>query len=117
MFAEVKRHKPSVIFIPNIEDWEDIITGTAFTTFQAMLKSIPPTDPVLLLATSEVEPKELPEWIGKGLFGLSSKNQTEVERPTKVRNIPLQRPFDNACVLTWCSRNPVPSISRQSYPI
>lgn len=86
MFAEVKRHKPSVIFIPNIEDWDGIVTDAALTTFMAMLKSIPPTDPVLLLATSEIEPKDLPDWISKGLFGLSSKNQMELERPSKVRN-------------------------------
>lgn len=84
MFAEVKRHKPSVIFIPNIEDWDGTITEAAFTTFLAMLKSIPPTEAVLLLATSECEFKELPDFISKNLFVLSKKNVTVIERPSKV---------------------------------
>ena len=42
LFTEVRRHKPSVIYIPNIDVWYETLSGTvALVTFTTMLKSIP----------------------------------------------------------------------------
>ncbi|OLN93997.1 Tat-binding protein-like protein 7 [Colletotrichum chlorophyti] len=83
LFTEVKRHKPSVIYIPSIESWYATMRDTLpFITFKAMLKSIPPTDPILVLATAEYEAGEnlAPELV-RDLFGFSRKNRLQIERP------------------------------------
>ncbi|EEY22766.1 ATPase family AAA domain-containing protein 2B [Verticillium alfalfae VaMs.102] len=82
LFTEVKRHKPSVIYIPNIDVWFMGISDVALVTFKAMLKSIPPTDPVLVLATAEHEEGEpTPPELLKDIFGFSRKNRLEIARP------------------------------------
>jgi len=83
-FVEVKRHKPAVIFIPNVEAWHAMIPSQAYVAFITMLRSIPPTDPVLLLATAESHASEVPDDILKELFGYSKKNRAEIKRPNKV---------------------------------
>ncbi|KAK4040910.1 hypothetical protein C8A01DRAFT_15266 [Parachaetomium inaequale] len=82
-FTEVKRHKPSVIFIPGVDIWWNSVTDAAITTFTTLLRSIPPSDPVLLLATSECTPEQLAPEILKELFGFSKKNRAVVERPER----------------------------------
>jgi SpoVK/Ycf46/Vps4 family AAA+-type ATPase len=89
-FIEVKRHKPSVIFIPGVDIWWNSITDAAITTFTTLLRSIPPSDPVLLLATSECTPEQLAPEILKELFGFSKKNRAVVERPERVCYILLR---------------------------
>ncbi|TDZ68308.1 Tat-binding-like protein 7 [Colletotrichum trifolii] len=86
LFTEVKRHKPSVIYIPNIESWYDSLRDSLpFTTFKAMLKSIPPTDPILLLATSEYDASEgLSRDLTRELFAFSRKNRLLIERPQQA---------------------------------
>lgn len=87
LFTEVRRHKPSVIYIPNIEAWYETLQSTiAHVTFQTMLRSIPPTDPILLLATAEcADGVPLPD-LCREFFGFSRKNRMEIPRPTAVRN-------------------------------
>ncbi|SPO00510.1 related to 26S proteasome subunit YTA7 [Cephalotrichum gorgonifer] len=81
-FTEIKRHKPSVVYIPNIETWHATLRDTvAMITFQTMLKAISPTDPVLLLATSEHEARDLHPDLLKDLFGYSRKNRKGIDRP------------------------------------
>ncbi|KAH7170314.1 hypothetical protein EDB81DRAFT_775061 [Dactylonectria macrodidyma] len=89
LFTEVRRHKPSVIYIPNIEAWYASLSGSlAFITFQTMLRSIAPTDPVLLLATAESDHKSeiLPE-LFRDLFGFSRKSRMEIPRPEKMNRM------------------------------
>ncbi|AEO69440.1 uncharacterized protein THITE_2119849 [Thermothielavioides terrestris NRRL 8126] len=86
-FTEVKRHKPSVIFIPNVDIWWNSISDTAITTFTTLLRSLPPTDPVLLLATAECTPELLAPEILKELFGFSKKNRAVVERPERENRL------------------------------
>ncbi|KAF4981927.1 hypothetical protein FZEAL_2359 [Fusarium zealandicum] len=82
LFTEVRRHKPSVIYIPNIEAWYAALQGTlALTTFRTMLRSIAPTDPVLLLATAEGTKDDLSSELLRDLFGFSPKNQMKISGP------------------------------------
>jgi ATPase family AAA domain-containing protein 2 len=85
LFTEVRRHRPSVIYIPNIDAWYAALTGTlALVTFQTMLKSIPPTDPVLVLATAECEKADLSGDMIRTFFGFTHKNRMEIPRPERV---------------------------------
>lgn len=86
LFTEVRRHKPSVIYIPNIDIWYDTLANTvALVTFTTMLRSIPPTDPVLLLATSERTKEEFtasPNMIAD-FFGYSRSSRIEITPPDR----------------------------------
>jgi SpoVK/Ycf46/Vps4 family AAA+-type ATPase len=84
LFTEVKRHKPGIIFIPGVDIWWNSISDAAMTTFTTLLRSIPPSDPVLLLATADCMPELLAPEILKELFGFSKKNRAVVERPERV---------------------------------
>lgn len=87
LFTEVRRHKPSVIYIPNIDAWYTMLHDMyplALTTFKTMLRSIPPTDPVLVFATAECDRAQLPEDIQRDLFGLTRKNRMLINRPSEV---------------------------------
>jgi len=61
-----------------------MLPDSAYVTFTAMLKSIPPTDPVLVLGTAECTADDLPHHIIKDFFGFSRKNRVVIERPNKV---------------------------------
>ncbi len=87
LFVEVRRHKPSVIYIPNIDAWWNNISEAALSTFTTMLKNIPPADPVLLLATSDNGPDSLNPEMLRELFGFSKKNRAVVERPSRVSRV------------------------------
>lgn len=87
MFTEVRRHKPSVVFIPQIDQWYATLGDSALTTLTSMLQSLPPTDPVLLLATTDVEVKEMEKALVRGLFSYSRKNRVVIARPASVSAI------------------------------
>ncbi|PHH64657.1 hypothetical protein CDD81_4098 [Ophiocordyceps australis] len=85
LFTEVRRHKPSVIYIPNIDAWYAALDSTvALVTFQSMLKSIAPTEPVLLLATAECDDGQLPSGIVKDFFGFTHRNRLKLDRPAEA---------------------------------
>ncbi|KAJ9225311.1 hypothetical protein DTO169C6_2341 [Paecilomyces variotii] len=75
LFTEVKRHKPSVIYIPNVQTWFDTVGQTVVSTFLGLLRSVPPTDPVLVLGILEEDDREeVDPGFMKSLFGFSKKN-------------------------------------------
>lgn len=81
LFSEVKMHKPSVIYIPNVQEWFEILShSTALATFIGLLRSIKPTDPILLLGIAETD-EELDENMRRDLFGYSQKNRFIVQQP------------------------------------
>lgn len=53
IFREAKRLAPSVVYVPQISSWWDIVPGTVHATFLSILSSLPPDLPLLLLATAE----------------------------------------------------------------
>lgn len=81
LFAEVKRHKPSVIYIPNVQSWYETVGQAVISTFLGLLRSIPPTDPVLLLGVLEEDEGPLDTAMLKSLFGYSHKNLYTLRPP------------------------------------
>lgn len=81
LFTEVKMHKPSVIYIPNVQDWYSTVGPTVVSTFIGLLRSIKPTDPVLLLGLVEGDQDELDESMRRELFGYSKRNQYQLREP------------------------------------
>lgn len=84
MFTEVRRHKPSVVFIPQIDRWYATLGDGALTALTTMLQSLPPTDPILLLATTDLEANELDKALVRDLFSYSRKNRAAIARPSTV---------------------------------
>lgn len=83
LFSEVKRHKPSVIYLPSVETWYHTLSDAAITTFLGLLRSIPPTDPILVLGISETPPKKISHELIRDLFGLSKQNRFTIKRPSR----------------------------------
>ena len=81
LFTEVRRHKPSVIYIPNVDAWYDTIGHTVLSTFLGLLRSLPPTEPVLLLGYMESEIDQHTSAMVHDLFGYSKKNQFGLNPP------------------------------------
>lgn len=85
LFAEVRRHKPSVIYIPNVDAWYRSVGATVISTFLVLLRTLVPTDPVLLLGILEGEEAYVDQHMIKDLFGFSRRNQFLLRRPEEVR--------------------------------
>ncbi|CAK7218418.1 TAT-binding protein-like protein 7, AAA ATPase [Sporothrix eucalyptigena] len=82
LFIEVKRHKPAVLYVPNVDAWYHSLPASAYMTFTTMLKTIPPNDPILLLGTCECERQEIPENVLRDFFSYSSKNRLAITKPS-----------------------------------
>ena len=84
-FEEVKRHKPSVIYIPNVEIWYRTLGESTIRTFTGLLRSLAPTEPVLVLGVLESYHNEDPDPnMMRDLFGYSTKSIYTLERPDSV---------------------------------
>ena len=81
LFTEVKRHKPSVIYVPNVDVWYRTVGNAVISTFLGLLRTLAPTDPILLLGVLECPENEVDPDMIRDLFGFSRKNQYRVERP------------------------------------
>ena len=87
LFNEAKRHKPSVMYIPDVNNWYETVGPAVTKLFTGLLRSLPPNDPVLLLGIMEQEGEEdrANEQMMRDLFGYSTKNAFDLDRPAKVR--------------------------------
>ncbi|KAJ5312883.1 hypothetical protein N7508_003713 [Penicillium antarcticum] len=82
LFTEVKRHKPSVIYIPNIQLWVQTVGPAVISTFVGLLRSVPPSDPVLLLGILDSAEDDVDAALLKNLFGYSKKNFYDLKSPS-----------------------------------
>lgn len=80
LFVEAKRHQPSVIFIPSLAQWAHTISDAARSTTRALLDSIPPSDPVLLLAIVDGPLSSIPADVRKW-FGIGDESRIEIGKP------------------------------------
>lgn len=84
LFTEVRRHKPSVIYIPNVDVWYQTVGDQVISTFTGLLRTLAPTDPILVLGILEGEDLEIDPTMIKKLFGYSHKNLYTVQRPQRA---------------------------------
>ncbi|KAI0717585.1 hypothetical protein C8T65DRAFT_571662 [Cerioporus squamosus] len=80
LFVEAKRHQPSVIYIPSLVGWCAAVSETARTTVRAMLDTLAPTDPVLLLAVVDGAFTQLPRDV-RQWFGPTRENRLALTAP------------------------------------
>jgi len=88
-FNEAARHKPSIIYIPNVNIWYDTVGLSVVRLFTGLLRSISPNDQVLVLGIMEWEDGEdrPPESMLRDLFGFSVKSHFEVNKPFPVCSV------------------------------
>ena len=88
LFTEVRRHKPSVIYIPNADTWYATVGKPVISTFLGLLRTLAPTDPILLLGVVECDEQEIDREmireIIRDLFCISRKNLYDIPRPLMV---------------------------------
>lgn len=71
-FIEARRHQPSIIFIPNIDIWYEIVPVTARATLSSLLRSLKSNEKILLLGISETNSDFLDQDV-KLLFASSNE--------------------------------------------
>jgi SpoVK/Ycf46/Vps4 family AAA+-type ATPase len=85
LFTEVRRHKPSVIYIPAVDVWYQTLPSTAIKTFKLLLRSVGANEPIMLLGVMELfDEKERPDkQMMMDLFSFSQNNEFQLQRPEK----------------------------------
>ncbi|KAL8913993.1 MAG: hypothetical protein Q9171_001244 [Xanthocarpia ochracea] len=84
LFTEVRRRKPSIIYIPNVDVWFETVGEAVISTFTGLLRTLAPTDPVMLLGVLECGTNQVDPRMTQALFGFSRRNQFEVQRPPEA---------------------------------
>ncbi|KAJ6615527.1 hypothetical protein B0H10DRAFT_1801270 [Mycena sp. CBHHK59/15] len=80
LFVEAKRHAPAVVYIPALSGWCAAVSETARVTVRAMLDTLAPADPVLLLAVVDGRFADLPRDV-RAWFGIGTGARVELGAP------------------------------------
>lgn len=94
LFVEAKRHQPSIIYIPSLLGWCSAVSETSRSTVRAMLDTLSPTEPVLLLALIDGEFSHLPHDV-KQWFGHMRENRVAIAAPTERQREEFFTPLIN----------------------
>ncbi|KAF1938654.1 AAA-domain-containing protein [Clathrospora elynae] len=96
LFNEVRRHKPSVIYIPSVDVWYQSLPAQAIKTFKLLLRSLGANEPIMLLGVMELlNDKEEPDReMMMDLFSFSHSNQFQLLRPDQEGRSEF---FNNIC--------------------
>ncbi|KAJ7124553.1 hypothetical protein C8R44DRAFT_620224 [Mycena epipterygia] len=81
LFVEAKRHAPAVVYIPALRGWCAAVSETARATVRAMLDTLAPADPVLLLAVVDGRFTDLPRDV-RAWFGVGVSGRVELDAPS-----------------------------------
>ncbi|NWY65683.1 ATAD2 protein, partial [Erithacus rubecula] len=81
LMREAQRSAPSIIYVPQIPSWWETAGPTLRSVFTTLLQSIPRFAPVLLLATSNEQLRDLPEEV-KAFFNNEYEEVFKIPRPT-----------------------------------
>ncbi|KAH9963265.1 hypothetical protein BC827DRAFT_1194483 [Russula dissimulans] len=84
LFVEAKRHQPSIIYIPSLVGWCSAVSETCRSTVHAMLETLAPTDPILLLAVVDGSYMSLPRDV-RAWFGPTRETRVEVTPPSAAQ--------------------------------
>ncbi|GAA5972277.1 hypothetical protein JCM11641_002388 [Rhodosporidiobolus odoratus] len=80
LFTEAKRHKPSILFIPQLSSWCTSVGETVRATIKGLLDGLDPSDPILLLAIVDGQVSDLPADV-RSWFGFVKGNRVVLGKP------------------------------------
>ena len=80
LFVEAKRHQPSVVYIPSLMHWCATIPEVARSAVRAMLDTLAPTEPILLLAVVDGPFSSLPQDV-RSWFGPTAQHRVNLVLP------------------------------------
>lgn len=83
LFTEVRRHKPSVIYIPAVDVWYQTLPTQAIKTFKLLLRSVGANEPIMVLGIMELlsENEKPDRQMMMDLFSFSQTNRFLLTRP------------------------------------
>lgn len=102
-FIEARRHQPSIIFIPNIDTWFDVMSHSAKATLSGLLRNLRSNEKILLLGIAERLYDELDTEIKMTLGFLGELNSFTLTNPSlearkkffvAVENALLMKPYE-----------------------
>ena len=80
---EARRHQPSILFIPNIDIWFQVVPQSAKATLTSLLRNLKSDEKVLLLGIAESPVDELDPEV-QVLFGLDNHaNNVKLQNPSR----------------------------------
>ncbi|KAH9825030.1 hypothetical protein DFH28DRAFT_1016425 [Melampsora americana] len=80
IFTEAKRHKPSVLYIPALHNWDAPILEGVKATITSLLDELKSSDPILLLGIANCPLSQLPTSV-RSWFGITKTNRIVLEPP------------------------------------
>ena len=95
LFSEVKQHKPSVIYLPNVQDWYATVGQTVTTTFINLLRQLKAADQVLVLGVLESDAQIVDESMKRELFPYTKKNLYQLQQPSNEERFEFFSPLAN----------------------
>lgn len=111
IFNEARRNVPSVIYVPSIEQWWALVGETVRAIFLSQLSQLDPTIPILLLATANVEYKQLPDQI-MSVFSTYRKEVLHLSPPVTAQREAFFRPL----IVSMSVKPPKPVKQRPKTP-
>lgn len=98
VFQEARRNPPSVVYLPGLGQWWDLVPHTVQSVFLMHLQKLDMNSPVLILATSDAELKELPSELCTIFSGYRDElftitNPSDKEREHFFSSLLLEKPL------------------------
>ncbi|KAK6524410.1 hypothetical protein TWF281_011318 [Arthrobotrys megalospora] len=85
IFTELRRHRPSVLYIPDLENWFQAVSNDVLTTFLHLVGSIGSSERILLVGVTSADVKEISATIIRDLFGYSRKGRVAIIKPGDIQ--------------------------------
>ncbi|KAK6511140.1 hypothetical protein TWF481_000062 [Arthrobotrys musiformis] len=78
IFTELRRHKPSVLYIPDLENWFQAVSNDVLMTFLHLVGSIGSSERILIVGVTSAEISDISATIVRDLFGYSRKGRVAI---------------------------------------
>ncbi|XP_023313118.1 ATPase family AAA domain-containing protein 2 isoform X1 [Anoplophora glabripennis] len=101
VFNEARRNVPSIVYIPSIDQWWELVAETVRAILIAQLQQLDPNIPILFLATADRLYKDLPSEL-RDIFSHYRNEVMEVEPP----NCEIRRFFYKPLIIDSSLRLP-----------
>lgn len=112
LLVETKKRTPSVIFVPNIDEWLKSLSVTAKSTFFNFVKSLNPNDAILILAYIEND-EQIIDYDTRSLFGFSTENIQVIEpisKKARKRFLGKILNYVSSTPLEYSNKSPKPKV-------